>query len=141
MSTRRYFLSAVALTAVLMVSPAVAQTKLKVLATISIIGDLTRNVGGDRVEVVTLVGPGADAHVYSPTPGDVSKLTDAKVVIVNGLGLEGWMARLVKASGTKAPAVIATKGVKPRKMEDEHHAGRTVTDPHAWQSIANDNLY
>jgi zinc/manganese transport system substrate-binding protein len=62
-------------------------------------------------------------------------------VIVNGLGLEGWMARLVKASGTKAPALIATKGVKPRKMEDEHHAGRTVTDPHAWQSIANAKVY
>jgi zinc/manganese transport system substrate-binding protein len=141
MLTRRYLPTAVALTAVLMVSPAVAQTKLKVVATISILGDLTKNVGGDRVDVVTLIGPGADAHVYSPTPGDVNKLTDAKVVIVNGLGLEGWMARLVKASGTKAPALIATKGVKPRKMEDEHHAGRMVTDPHAWQSIANAKIY
>jgi zinc/manganese transport system substrate-binding protein len=141
MSTRRHILTAVALTAALMVSPAMAQTKLKVLATISILGDLTRNVGGDRIDVATLVGPGADAHVYSPTPGDVNKLTDAKLVIVNGLGLEGWMARLVKASGTKAPTVIATKGVKPRKMEDEHHAGRTVTDPHAWQSIANAKIY
>jgi zinc/manganese transport system substrate-binding protein len=134
-------LTAIALTATLAASPAVAQTKLKVVATISIIGDLTKNVGGDRVDVATLVGPGADAHVYSPTPADVNKLTDAKLVIVNGLGLEGWMARLVKASGTKAPLLTATKGVKPRKMEDEHHAGRVVSDPHAWQSIANAKIY
>jgi zinc/manganese transport system substrate-binding protein len=141
MLTRRAFLTAIALTATLAASPAVAQTKLKVVATISIIGDLTKNVGGDRVDVATLVGPGADAHVYSPTPADVNKLTDAKLVIVNGLGLEGWMARLVKASGTKAPLLTATKGVKPRKMEDEHHAGRVVSDPHAWQSIANAKTY
>jgi zinc/manganese transport system substrate-binding protein len=141
MLTRRAFLTAIALTATLAASPAVAQTKLKVVATISIIGDLTKNVGGDRVDVATLVGPGADAHVYSPTPADVNKLTDAKLVIVNGLGLEGWMARLVKASGTKAPLLTATKGVKPRKMEDEHHAGRVVSDPHAWQSIANAKIY
>jgi zinc/manganese transport system substrate-binding protein len=134
-------LAAVALTAALTASPTLAQTKVKAVATISILGDLTKNVGGDRVDVVTLVGPGGDAHVYSPTPTDVSKLNDARIVIVNGLGLEGWMARLVKASGSKALTVTATRGVKPRKMEDEHHAGRTVTDPHAWQSVANAKIY
>ena len=120
---------------------AAAQDKLKVVATFSILGDLVRNVGGDRVEVATLVGPNGDAHVYSPTPADAKTLAAAKVVFVNGLGLEGWMTRLVKASGTKAPTVVASKGIKPRKMEDEHHPGRTVTDPHAWQSIANAKIY
>ncbi|MEN3375239.1 MAG: zinc/manganese transport system substrate-binding protein [Hyphomicrobiales bacterium] len=141
MLTRRHILTVLALMAALTALPAIAQTKIKVVATISILGDLVKNVGGDRVDVATLVGPGADAHVYSPTPADVNKLTDAKLVIVNGLGLEGWMARLVKASGTKAPLLTATKGVKPRKMEDEHHAGRVVSDPHAWQSIANAKIY
>jgi zinc/manganese transport system substrate-binding protein len=141
MLRRRGLGTAVALAVVLMAPHALAQAKIKTVATISILGDLVKNVGGDRVEVTALVGPGGDAHVYSPTPGDVNKLSDAKIVVVNGLGLEGWMARLVKASGTKALTVTATKSVKPRKMEDEHHAGRMVTDPHAWQSIANAKLY
>jgi zinc/manganese transport system substrate-binding protein len=118
-----------------------AQTKIKVVATTSILGDFVKNVGGDRVEVTALVGPNSDAHVYSPTPADAKKFTEAWLVIVNGLGLEGWMTRLVKASGTKAPSVTATKGIKPRRMEDEHHVGQMVTDPHAWQSVANAKIY
>jgi zinc/manganese transport system substrate-binding protein len=112
--------------------------KIPVVATFSILGDLVKNVGGDRVEVTTLVAPNSDAHVYEPTPADAKKVGDAKVVFVNGLGFEGWMTRLVKASGTKAPSVVASKGVKSRKMEEEGHQ---VTDPHAWQSIANAKIY
>ena len=141
MPTRRHVMIVAALTAAAMASPARAQTKMNVVATISILGDFAKNVGGDRVAVTALVGPGGDAHVYSPTPTDVRTLSDAKLVIVNGLGLEGWMARLVKAAASKAPTVVATKGVKPRKMEDEHKPGRMVTDPHAWQSIANAKIY
>jgi zinc/manganese transport system substrate-binding protein len=141
MLTRRCVLLAAALAAPLLASPAIAQSKIKVVATFSILGDLVLNVGGDRVEVTTLVGANGDAHVYSPTPGDAKKLSDAKVVFVNGLGLEGWMTRLVKASGTKAPSVVASKGIKPRKMEDEHKHGQLVTDPHAWQSVANAKVY
>ncbi len=100
-----------------------------------------KNVGGDRVEVTTLVGPNSDAHVFSPTPADARKLGAAKVVFVNGLGFEGWMTRLVPASGTRAPTVIVSKGVKARQMEDEHHPGQRVTDPHAWQSVANIKIY
>jgi zinc/manganese transport system substrate-binding protein len=109
-----------------------------VVATFSILGDLVKNVGGDRVDVTTLVAPNGDAHVYEPTPADANKVAAAKVVIVNGLGFEGWMTRLIKASGTKAPSVVASKGVKSRKMEEEGHQ---VTDPHAWQSIANAKIY
>ena len=61
------------------------------IATFSILGDVVKNVGGDRVEVTMLVGPNADAHVYSPSPADAKKLADAKVVVVNGLGFEGWI--------------------------------------------------
>jgi zinc/manganese transport system substrate-binding protein len=120
--------------------PAFAQEKLRVLATFSIVGDLVRNVGGDRVEVTILVGPDSDAHVYSPAPADAKKVAAAKVVIVNGLGYEGWVARLVRASGTKASPVVATKGIKPRRQASHGH-GHNDTDPHAWQSVANAKIY
>jgi zinc/manganese transport system substrate-binding protein len=120
-------------------APAVAQEKLKVVATFSILADLVRNVGGDRVVVDALVGPNGDAHVYQPSPADARTLADAKLVFANGLGFEGWINRLVKASGTKAPTIVATKGVKPRKAEDDH--GHGEADPHAWQSVANARIY
>lgn len=129
----------------LIATPAAAQdtqpNKLKAVATTSIIGDLVRNVGGDRLEVRTLVGPNGDAHVYSPTPGDAKELAGANIVFVNGLGLEGWMTRLVTASGTKAPTVVVSKGFTPRRMPDEHNPGKTVIDPHAWQSVADAKIY
>jgi zinc/manganese transport system substrate-binding protein len=126
--------------------PAAAQTteKLKVVATFSILGDVVRNVGGDRVEVTTLVGPNGDAHVYSPTPADGRRLTEAKIVFTNGLKFEGWIDRLVKSSGTKALAVEAAKGVKPRKEEEaghDHDHGHGNFDPHAWQSVGNVKIY
>jgi zinc/manganese transport system substrate-binding protein len=144
MTTRRGVLLA-ALAAALVATPAAAQNapsnKIRTVATISIIGDLARNVGGDRVEVTTLVGPNGDAHVYSPTPGDARELAAAAIVFVNGLGLEGWMTRLVTASGTKAPMVVVSKGVTPRRMPDEDNPGKTVIDPHAWQSVADAKIY
>jgi zinc/manganese transport system substrate-binding protein len=114
---------------------------LKVVATFSILGDLVQAIGGDRVEVATLVGPNGNAHVYSPAPGDARKLASAQVIVVNGLGYEGWMTRLIKASGSKAPIVQASERVVTRKMKDDHHGGRLVTDPHAWQSIAHAKIY
>src|SRR5262245_35006391 len=147
MITRRQTLSvAAALATLLAAGPAAAQdnapAKLKVLATFSILGDLVRNVGGDRVEVATLVGPNSDAHVYAPAPADAKKVADAKVVFTNGLGYEGWMSRLVKASGSKAPLVVASKGVKERKAKSGHgHDHGGGADPHAWQSVANVKVY
>ena len=138
MRTRRTILLAAGLMAALLGSPVAAQDKIKAVATFSILGDLVKNVGGDRVDVVTLVGPNGDAHTFSPSPADAKKIADAKVVFVNGLGLEGWIARLVVASGTKAPTVTTTTGIKSRNMEEE---GRQITDPHAWQSIANAKIY
>ena len=145
MSTRRNVLLLAGLAAMLAATPALAQDKvkdrIKAVASFSILGDLAKNVGGDRIELATLVGPNGDAHVFSPTPGDARTLGAAKVVFVNGLGLEGWMTRLVKASGTKAPMVVASKGIRPRQMADEDHPGKELTDPHAWQSIANARIY
>lgn len=120
----------------------------KVVASFSIIGDFARNVGGDRIQLTTLVGPDGDAHVYEPRPADASAMGQANVVLVNGLGFEGFLSRLVEASGTKATVVELTKGVEPLKMRDdgahdhhheEHHHGDY--DPHAFQSIANAQIY
>jgi zinc/manganese transport system substrate-binding protein len=122
-------------------TPTLAEGRLPVVATFSILGDFVRNVGGDRVAVTTLVGPNGDVHVYLPTPADARKLSVAKVVFINGLGLEGWMIRLLTASGTNAPIIIATKGVTSRDMKNKQEGDRAVTDPHAWQSIANARIY
>ena len=150
MLTRRAAVSVLAgcLTLAASVLPAAAQNadKLKVVATFSILGDMVRNVGGERIEVATLVGPNGDAHVYSPTPADGRRLTEAKIVFTNGLKFEGWIDRLVKSSGTKAVKIEAAKGVKPLKGEEDghghgHHHGHDGSDPHAWQSIGNAKTY
>jgi zinc/manganese transport system substrate-binding protein len=126
-------------------SQQMSNERLKVIASFSILGDFVKNVGGDRVEVATLVGPNGNAHVYAPSPADAKKVADARVVFVNGLGFEGWLDRLVKASGTKAPVIIATKGIKPIERANEHghdHGGdHDKADPHAWQSVANAKIY
>ena len=120
---------------------------LEVVATFSIVADFVREVGGDRVALTTLVGADGDAHVYSPAPGDSRRLAQAKLIVSNGLGLEGWITRLIRSSGSKAPVVEASKGVRARKAEGGHDHGRShghahgSLDPHAWQSVANAKIY
>src|ERR1700710_1256733 len=122
---------AATLTAVI---PLQAQDKINVVASFSILGDFAKNVGGDRVSVTTLVGANSDVHVYTPAPADAKKIADAKLVIINGLGLEGWLPRLVYSSGSKAAIVVAANGVAPRKLGSD-------ADPHAWQSVVNAKIY
>jgi zinc/manganese transport system substrate-binding protein len=136
---RRAMTAIAACAAALIRAPARAQTRLKVLATFSILGDLVKNVGGDRIEVATLVGPSSDAHVYAPAPADAKKVADAKVVVTNGLGFEGWLSRLVRASGSRAPVIITTTGITVRRVAGAH--GPSEADPHAWQSVANAKVY
>ena len=114
--------------------PVQAQERLKVVASFSILGDFVKNVGGDRVDVTTLVGPNGDVHVYTPTPADAKKIADARLVIINGLGLEGWLPRLIQASGGKAPIITATRGITPLRLGSD-------ADPHAWQSVASAKVY
>ena len=114
--------------------PARAQERFKVVTSFSIIGDFVRNVGGERVSVTTLVGPDGDAHVYTPAPADAKKIADARLVIINGLGLEGWLPRLVQSAGSKATIVTASSGIAPRKLGSD-------ADPHAWQSVVNAKNY
>jgi zinc/manganese transport system substrate-binding protein len=114
--------------------PAHAQDRLNVVASFSILGDIVKNVGGDRADVTTLVGPDGDVHVYTPAPADAKKIADAKLLVINGLGLEGWLPRLLQASGGEAPILVATKGIAPLKVGSD-------ADPHAWQSVANAKVY
>ncbi len=131
-----------------MVQPAHAQdntARLKVVATFSILGDLARNVAGDRADVVTLVGSNSDIHVYTPTAADAQSVRSARLLIVNGLGLEGWLPRLIESSGSKASVVTASNGVVPRKIDagellSRHHEPGSL-DPHAWQSVGNAAIY
>jgi len=141
---RRSFLIAAAAFAAMLGAWAGAQAAepMKVSASFSILGDMVRHVGGDRVDVATLVGPDGDAHVFSPTPADAKTLAGARLFFVNGLGFEGWMERLEKSSGFKGKVVVASTGVKPRTMvEEEGGKPETITDPHAWQDLANGKLY
>ena len=115
-------------------SPVRAAGALEVVASFSIIGDFVKNVGGDRVNVTTLVGPNGDVHVYAPAPADAKKIADAKLLVINGLGLEGWLPRLLQSSGGKAPITVATNGIAPLRLGSD-------ADPHAWQSVANAKIY
>lgn len=134
--------------------PAHAQTPaVQAVASFSILGDMVKQVGGDRVKVDVLVGPGADAHVYQPTPAQVKQVASAQVLVSNGLGFEGWMARLMKSANYKGIHVVATQGSDVLAAQDDHDAKHSAHkghshkldhgkfDPHAWQSVANAIVY
>jgi zinc/manganese transport system substrate-binding protein len=133
-----------------MLQTAAAEPLVNVVASFSILGDMVRNVGGDRVVVTTLVGPDGDAHAYEPTPAAAKAVRSADLVVVNGLGFEGWLDRLITASGYKGMVVMASTGIKSRAMQasDDHKHGKSNThddhqaiDPHAWQNLENGRIY
>ncbi|MDO8288677.1 MAG: metal ABC transporter substrate-binding protein [Parvibaculum sp.] len=126
-----------ALSLLLLATPALAEP-LKVVASFSVIGDMTQEVGGDKIALTTLVGPDGDAHTFEPAPKDAKTLHDAGLIIINGIHFEGWIEKLAKASATKAPYVVASFGITPRMMNED---GENVLDPHAWQSLKNGIIY
>ncbi|MBN9524859.1 MAG: metal ABC transporter substrate-binding protein [Alphaproteobacteria bacterium] len=144
MLSRRHFAALAAAAALAFPVAARAAEPVPVVATFSVIADIARAVGGDRVAIRTLVPADSDAHVYQPTPGDAQALAAAHLVVTNGLNMEGWIDRLIKASGYKGEVVTATKGIKTITMEDDDHGhghGKKVTDPHAWQNALNGQIY
>eukprot|EP01037_Dinobryon_pediforme_P029328 gene29328-32923_t len=127
--------SAIASTALLVGLADPVQAKvLETVASFTVLADVVAQVGGDHVHVKSLVGPNGDPHVYEPTPDDARQLKAADAVFVNGEGLEGWMDRLIKASGYKGKINVASTGVKTHRMEDD---GKVVTDPHVWNDPKN----
>lgn len=125
----------------------------KAVASFSILGDLVKQVGGERVAVEVLVGAGSDAHVFRPTPSHARQLGQAQVVFSVGLGFEGWMSRLIKTSAYRGQQVVVSQGIDPiREAGAGHgkgHHGHSHahahshggSDPHAWQSVANTRVF
>ncbi|ASU38236.1 metal ABC transporter substrate-binding protein [Herbaspirillum sp. meg3] len=132
-------------------SASAADVKLPVVASFSILGDIVANVGGDRIAVTTLVGPDQDAHVFQPAPDHIKSVARAKLVVINGLGFEGWMERVVQSANYRGDIVVASNGIAVRdRVSDEHdahdgHEGHDhhhgKNDPHAWQNPANIVVY
>ena len=131
---RRFRLWLICVVIAAAVAPVHAQERVNVVASFSILGDFVKNVGGDRVDVTTLVGPNGDVHVYDPAPSDAKTIAGARLLVINGLGLEGWLPRLLQSSGGKAAIITATKGIAPLKVGSD-------ADPHAWQSVVNAKIY
>jgi len=140
----------------LLATASVGAEPLRVVATFSILADMLKNVGGDDIVVTTLVGADGDAHVYEPTPADAKAVSQAQLLVSNGLGFEGWIERLAQSAGYRGPMVIASAGVSPRQLATEeaeqhtptpphspaaHTHARGAVDPHAWQDLANEQRY
>lgn len=148
MFSRRLFLAVLVSACHTVTAKAVTPTDapLPVVATFSILADITRQIGGDRVNVRALVGSNGDAHVFQPSPLDGKILAEAKLIVTNGLGFEGWLERLAKSSKASGPVVVASKGIVPRKMAKEAHGhdhdhDASGADPHAWHSVSNVKIY
>lgn len=148
------FYQMVVLASALLMQTAMAADKLPVVASFSILGDIVAQVGGDRVSVSTLVGPDQDAHVFQPAPDNLKTVARARLVVVNGLGFEGWMERLVQSAGYRGDIVVASNGIAVRERDEDHadhddhahhdeHAGHQhgKNDPHAWQNPLNVVVY
>ncbi|HDS1777189.1 TPA: metal ABC transporter substrate-binding protein [Pseudomonas putida] len=123
----------------LLLSPLLsAAERIKVVTSFSILADITREIGGDQVQVINIVGPDSDAHVYETTPDDARHVLQASLVVENGLNFEPWLDRLIKTTGSQAQVVRASQGILPRTFDEE---GQTIPDPHAWNSLANAKIY
>ena len=130
-----------------------AQEPLRVVASFSILGDMLREVAGERIALRTVAGPNVDAHTFQPRPSDAEALRGAALAVRNGLGFDGWFDRMVRSANWRGRMVTTTEGLTPRRMPAHSHghghshggsqpqAGqqqgqpRTVPDPHAWQDL------
>jgi len=135
-----------------------AQTAPAVVASFSILGDMLREIAGNRVRARTIAGANADAHTFQPRPSDAEALRGARLVVRNGLGFDGWFERMLRAGNYTGPQVVATTGITPRQMpahshghshgggaaerRQNHSVGpRMVADPHAWQDLRHGVAY
>ena len=126
-----------------------AQEPLRVVASFSILGDMVRQVAGDRIALRTVAGPNVDAHTFQPRPSDAEALRGAALAVRNGLGFDGWFDRMVRSATWRGRMVTTTEGLTPRRMPAHAHGHggsqpqggqqqgqpRTVPDPHAWQDL------
>jgi zinc/manganese transport system substrate-binding protein len=137
--------SLIATAMLLAARPLHAETRLRVVATFSILADLVKEVGGDRLDLAVLVGPDIDAHTFQPKPSDVRALAGARVLVSNGLGFEGWIDRLAEAAPFKGRRVVATAGVATLAAgghgHGHSHGHGHGPDPHCWQDVGRVKRY
>lgn len=134
----------VLLAAAALLRPARATTPLKAVATFSIVGDLVKQVGGDRVEVTTLVGPGTDTHDFQPTPQDAVAIASANVLFENGRGFESWLDDIIQnAQAPSLQRITLSQGLPVIETEAEHegHAEAEHGNPHLWLDVTNTIAY
>lgn len=115
-----------------------AAEKIQVVTSFSILADLTHEIGGEQIELTNFVGADADAHVYEPSPDNAKALLKADLIIANGLGFEPWLERLIDSSEAPGTRIDASAGVLPLMLDED---GQQVADPHAWQNLANAEIY
>jgi manganese/iron transport system substrate-binding protein len=118
--------------------PALAEDRLKVVTTFTVIADMARNVAGEGVEVVSVTKPGAEIHGYEPTPQDIVGASDADLILWNGLGLERWFEQFLGNLGD-VPSATLTDGITPISITGGDYEGKP--NPHAWMSLENALIY
>ncbi len=134
-------------------TPSEAAGPIRVMASTSIIADVVKQVGGDRVEVSTIVPIGGDTHSFVPTPQDVARLSEARVLFVNGAGYEEFLTRLITGAGDRVEVVELSEGIRLRELaageehshaedeahgeEKEHNHEHGLLDPHTWTDPLN----
>jgi zinc/manganese transport system substrate-binding protein len=120
--------------------PAAATPPIRVVVSFSILGDFVNEIGGVDVAVTSLIGPDSDVHVFEPTPDQARLLANAQLLVINGLGLEGWLTRLTQSAQYRGPVVVATQGIAPITTTEVGER-RSAPDPHAWQDPRNVIVY
>lgn len=108
-----------------------AEQKLRVVTTFTVIADMASNVAGDRAIVQSITKPDAEIHNYQPTPGDIMRAQDAKLILLNGLNLEQWFDRFFR-NLNQTKSVVISEGVVPMSIGEGAYEGKP--NPHAWMS-------
>lgn len=127
---RRTLLAAPAL---LLTAPALAQPRPAAVASFSILGDLLREVAGERMEIRVIAGPDVDAHHFQPRPSHAEAVRGARLVVRNGAGFDNWFNRLIASTGFSGVNVLATEGLALRRAAPTPGHNHGSQDPHAWQ--------
>jgi len=138
--SRRALLAAALTLPGLAVAAPAAPTPVRAVASFSILADWVRVVGGERVAVDVLVPPGADAHVFQPTPAHARQIAQAQAVFAIGLGFEGWLGRLLQSAAYRGLKIEVSQGIEPVRQAAHGHShghghAHGDVDPHAWQSV------
>lgn len=119
---------------VLACAPAASAKTLHVVASFTVLADVVQQVGGNHVQITSLVPPDGDPHEFEASPQDAENLRSADVTFISGEGLERWFEKLAKASGYQGKPVVASTGITLRQRE---RRGKLSDDPHVWNSPTN----